>query len=123
MGTEFGENLRNARKAVGWSQERLAQEAALESKGYISALEGGKRPMPPGRTLEALARALGVTIPDLVGEQSGRLLIMQQGNVSALQTPDWKLDRIMMLLMSGMAFIAGAVLFGAGSIVSAIKKP
>ena len=57
---DLRKNLKRSRKAVGWSQERLAQEAALESKGYISAREGGKRPMPPGRTLEALARAFGV---------------------------------------------------------------
>lgn len=67
MGDNFGENLRAARKALGWSQERLAQEAAMDSKGYISALEAGKRPIPPGRTLEALANALGVTVSDLIG--------------------------------------------------------
>lgn len=83
MGTDFGENLRNARKAAGWSQEKLAQEAALESKGYISALESGKRPIPPGRTLEALAKALGVTIPELVGEQLGRATVPVVGYVQA----------------------------------------
>lgn len=67
MGETFGENLRDARKLKGWSQARLANEAQLESKGYISALESGKRPMPPGRTLEALASALDVDVSDLVG--------------------------------------------------------
>lgn len=63
----FGANLKQARQAKGWTLERLAQEAEMESKGYISALESGKRPMPPGRTLERLAVALGVSVPDLVG--------------------------------------------------------
>jgi len=67
MGNTFGENLKSARKAKGWSQERLAQEASLESKGYISALEAGKRPIPPGKTLDRLVRALDVDIGDLVG--------------------------------------------------------
>jgi transcriptional regulator with XRE-family HTH domain len=66
MGNEFGRNLREARKAKGWSQERLAQEAEMESKGYISALEAGKRPIPPGNTLAGLASALGVQPADLL---------------------------------------------------------
>lgn len=68
---DFGANLKRARKAAGWSQERLAQEADLESKGYISALETSARPIPPGRTLERLANALRVTVPDLVGGGDG----------------------------------------------------
>lgn len=48
----------------------LAQKAELESKGYISALESGKRPMPPGRTLEAIAAALNVPVADLVGQDT-----------------------------------------------------
>ena len=83
MGDNFGENLRRARKASGWSQERLAQEASLESKGYISALESGKRPMPPGRTLEALARALGVAASALVGSESNRATVPVVGYVQA----------------------------------------
>lgn len=68
MGNAFGRNLRAARNALGWSQERLANEAKLESKGYISALESGKRPIPPGKTLGSLARALGIDLSDLVKE-------------------------------------------------------
>lgn len=44
----------------------------MESKGYISALEAGKRPIPPGRTLETLASALNVTPADLIGRASVR---------------------------------------------------
>jgi len=66
-GGTFGEHLKRARKALGWSQQRLAQEAGLESKGYISALETGERPIPPGRTLESICRALGVPASELVG--------------------------------------------------------
>lgn len=46
----------------------------MESKGYISALETGKRPMPPGRTLERLANALKVSVQDLVGAGATRVV-------------------------------------------------
>lgn len=65
----FGENLKAARKAKGLTQQELAAEAGLESKGYVSDLETGKKPIPPGRTLEALATALDVRIRDLISEQ------------------------------------------------------
>ncbi len=39
----------------------------MESKGYVSALESGRKPIPPGRTLEALAKALNARIGDLIG--------------------------------------------------------
>ena len=64
----FGENLRAARIALGWSQEKLA-DAAETSKGYISDLERNKRPMPPGKKLDALASALGVPLTQLVQDE------------------------------------------------------
>lgn len=66
-GASFGENLKAARKALGWSQERLANEAGMESKGYISLLEKGERPLPPGNTLDKLAAALGVSVQQIIG--------------------------------------------------------
>lgn len=62
----FGENLKTARKQKGWSQERLAAEVET-SKGYLSDLERGKRPIPPGRMLERLAEALGLAPGQLLG--------------------------------------------------------
>jgi len=57
----FGRNLQDARKALGWSQDKLAAEAGT-SKGYISDLERDQRPIPPGAKLDALATALGVSV-------------------------------------------------------------
>jgi transcriptional regulator with XRE-family HTH domain len=62
----FGANLKAARVNCGWSQERLADEAGVGSKGYISDLEKGQRPMPPGATLAKLAAALGIELAQLV---------------------------------------------------------
>lgn len=61
----FGATLRAHRKIQGWTQDRLAEEAGT-SKGYISDLESGKRPMPPGATVERIAKAFKVTVRDLV---------------------------------------------------------
>ncbi|WP_305283700.1 XRE family transcriptional regulator [Phenylobacterium sp.] len=61
----FGANLKAARLRKGWSQERLAAEAET-SKGYVSDLERGKRPIPPGRKLESLAAALQLQPGDLL---------------------------------------------------------
>lgn len=68
--TRFGANLKAARNARGWTQAQLAGEAEMESKGYISALEQGKKPIPPGRTLAKLAEALRVDVGDLVSSST-----------------------------------------------------
>lgn len=63
----FPANLRAARRAKGWSLERLAEEAET-SKGYLSELERGNRPTPPGAFTARLAAALNTTAAALVGD-------------------------------------------------------
>ena len=60
----FGRTLRARRKALGMSQEALA-EAARVSSSYVSQLERGRR-SPTLHVLESLARGLGVTVADLL---------------------------------------------------------
>lgn len=62
----FGDNLRKARNELGWTLEKLADEAGT-SKGYLSDLEHGRRETPPGAKLADIAQALGVTAAELVG--------------------------------------------------------
>lgn len=50
---------------MGITQEKLAWEAGLTSKGYLSRIESGQR-LPSLETLEALARRLGVEVRDLL---------------------------------------------------------
>lgn len=69
--TPFALNLKCARNAKGWSLDRLAAEADT-SKGYLSDLERGKRPTPPGAFLDTLAAALGTTAAALAGESHDR---------------------------------------------------
>lgn len=63
--SSFPQNLKQARKARGLTLDQLA-DALDSSKGYLSDLEGGRRPMPPGPMLGRLAGALGVSLGDLV---------------------------------------------------------
>jgi transcriptional regulator with XRE-family HTH domain len=55
--------LRDLREERGFSQYSLAQESGV-GRSTIAALETGERGAHPS-TMRALARALGVTVPDL----------------------------------------------------------
>jgi transcriptional regulator with XRE-family HTH domain len=55
--------LRELREERGFSQYGLAQESGI-GRSTIAALEGGERGAHPS-TMRALARALGVKVPDL----------------------------------------------------------
>jgi ribosome-binding protein aMBF1 (putative translation factor) len=55
--------LRELRKARGWSQERLAEEASMH-RTYLAGIERSLR-NPSLENLNKLANALGVSIPQL----------------------------------------------------------
>jgi transcriptional regulator with XRE-family HTH domain len=56
--------LKRLRKAAGLTQEQVARRARL-SHGYYSRLEMGRHD-PPLSTLRAIAKALGVSVAELV---------------------------------------------------------
>lgn len=60
---QFGKSLRELRKERGWRQLDLAEHAGI-SENYVSDLELGRKEACL-RTLQALAVAFGVTIPEL----------------------------------------------------------
>ena len=60
--------LRELREERGFSQHGLAEESGV-GRSTIAALEAGQRGAHP-TTVHALARALGVTVPDLYGTHS-----------------------------------------------------
>lgn len=62
----FGVVLRRLRKARGFSQETLALEAGVE-RNYISLLELGRNSASI-KTIFKLARVLGVTAADFLGQ-------------------------------------------------------
>ena len=67
----FGRELRGFRKRGHFSQEGLAEAAGL-SRNYISDIERGVR-NPSLLALVSLARALRVTVGELVGEVEPKL--------------------------------------------------
>jgi transcriptional regulator with XRE-family HTH domain len=69
----IGQNIRRFREEAGVSLSELAERAGV-SKGYVSALENEdaeiKKMRPSGQSVYKLAEALGVTVGDLLGEQT-----------------------------------------------------
>lgn len=69
LGEIVSANLRSVRQNQGLSQETVARKAGL-SVSYVSMLERGERTTPLD-TLEALAKALGVSPLYLLQELEG----------------------------------------------------
>ncbi|RKZ90558.1 MAG: XRE family transcriptional regulator [Gammaproteobacteria bacterium] len=67
----FGRVLRQFRKDINFSQEKLSQESGLD-RTYISLLERGLR-QPTLTSLLKLAAALGVSTVDLVAKVEVRM--------------------------------------------------
>jgi transcriptional regulator with XRE-family HTH domain len=63
----LSENLKRLRGEKRLSQAALSREAEV-SPAYVSELEGGQGKRPSGQVLMRLAKALGVTIAELLGE-------------------------------------------------------
>ena len=57
-----------AREAMQWSQKDLAGETKL-TQAAISRLEAGQRKNPSADTLLRLAKAFGLTVEQLLGEE------------------------------------------------------
>jgi transcriptional regulator with XRE-family HTH domain len=64
---ELSENLKRLRGDKRLSQAALSREAEV-SPAYMSELESGQGKRPSGQILMRLAKALGVTIAELLGE-------------------------------------------------------
>lgn len=67
MATSLSLRLRRLRKSAGLTMEALAQAAGI-SKSYVWELENREVPHLSAKVLVDLAKALGVTIQDLLGE-------------------------------------------------------
>ena len=66
MSTLLGDNLRRLRTAKGYTQEAVADAARISVAAYRNYETG--RAIPKVNTLLAIARALGVSLNDLVTE-------------------------------------------------------
>ncbi len=63
----LGRLIKTLREGAELTQEQLAAKAGVDHS-YISLLENGQR-MPTIKTADKIARALGVTLADLVKEE------------------------------------------------------
>jgi len=86
--------LRKARNRLGWSREALAYHSGV-SWSAIAQIESRRRKNARPGTLAALARALGVTVDYLIGEDS----------------PPTMLDHRALVYGSDEEFLAGAAPF------------
>lgn len=59
----LGANVRQAREAKGWSQDKLAEESGLH-RTYISGIERGVR-NPTVTIVQQVAKSLEVDVADL----------------------------------------------------------
>jgi XRE family transcriptional regulator, regulator of sulfur utilization len=62
----LGNRIKDLRTARGWSQEKLAEHAAID-RSYVAGVEVGAR-NPSLKMLEKLAKAFGVPISRLFTE-------------------------------------------------------
>lgn len=65
IAAKIGERIRSLRESQGLTQEKLAYEGGLKSKGHLSGIEKGLV-RPTLQTLVILAERLGVDLLDLV---------------------------------------------------------
>jgi transcriptional regulator with XRE-family HTH domain len=63
--TRFGARVRHLRKQKGYSQEAFADRCGLD-RSYVGGIERGERNVAL-RNVERIARALGISISDLLG--------------------------------------------------------
>lgn len=65
----LGRNIARLRADRGWTQTELARRSGV-TQSFISALEGGRRQDAEARFVQAIAKALGVTMDGLLREEA-----------------------------------------------------
>lgn len=81
----LGERIRQLRKARGWKQEALALASDLANASAVSKIEKGQVD-PPFSTLVALAKALGVPVSILCGEEPPGIVSVSAREIEELYT-------------------------------------
>lgn len=61
----LGVVIRTKRQAAGLTQAELAKRARV-TQGYVAQIEGGRKKSPSLESLRRLAKALGVTVAELL---------------------------------------------------------
>ena len=62
---QIGKMLKERREGLGLTREQLARKAKV-TRAYVSMMEAGKRKNPSLAVLQRLAKALGVSLTELL---------------------------------------------------------
>lgn len=65
---DIGRKIKNLRKKMGLTLQELSERSGV-SPGYISMLERGFKKSPTLEVLKKLAKGLGVSLSELIGEE------------------------------------------------------
>ncbi len=63
----YGDRVKEIRKNMGWSLRKLAAESGI-NPSVVSRVESGKQLHTSARTLQRIAKGLGVPVSDLMTE-------------------------------------------------------
>ena len=80
MNVKIGTKIRSLRQARSLTLDRLA-DASGSSKSYLWELENKDPPRPSADKLAGIARALGVTVDYLLGEDTPEELVAAEDKV------------------------------------------
>jgi len=100
----LGQRLAAARKARDLTQQQLADELGIAQQ-TLAHYEAGRLRVAVA-TLPPLARALGVSIEDLIGEETHRPVASRRGPPSRVQL---QLERIQALPRARQRFLADLI--------------
>jgi len=79
MSLFIGQKIKHLRQEQGLSLGELSRLAGL-SKGYLSHIESGNSRRPSAETLAEIGRALGTSVPELLG--GAVLLVLRRSQAS-----------------------------------------
>ena len=68
MDNDFGAIIRRMRRECGWNQDELAERSGL-SRVTVAKYETYAKKRPAASTVAAIARAFGVSVAVLMGEE------------------------------------------------------
>ena len=117
----LGRNIAINRRVLGLTQEKLAEQLGVESE-TISRMERGAT-IPSLKTLERLARLLGVTIAGLLGEVESQPVEGSEQLMRALAVlPEQQQRFVVGQALGWCRELAGLVMVANGGVGSVVRS-
>jgi transcriptional regulator with XRE-family HTH domain len=115
----LSKRIRDLRYAKGWGPDDLAGRAKI-SRTARYHIESGKTDRPQAATLRRVARALGVSIEDLLAESTSAAVIGRRGGAEESANPPdspESSDRVQQLMEKFRTLLASPLAAGVARIV------